>query len=124
MCMFHVAKGGNIQTIYNGSKSGLNDLIWALQITLPTADTMTHWVTAGSWLADNGYGEQFLNFSLHPDLQKFCGVDLIQFFPQLDDDKLCKIVGVWLRSAMGLKSSPYNLVQGALQGIEWLWKIQ
>ena len=25
------------------------------------------------------------------------------------------IVGVWLRSAMGLKSSPYNLVQGVLR---------
>ena len=39
---------------------------------------------AGSWLADNDYGERFLNFPLHPDLRKYCGVDLSQLFPDED----------------------------------------
>ena len=71
-------------------------------------------MTAGSWLADNDYGEFFLNFPLHPDLQKYCGVDLTQLFPNIGDADACMVVGVWLRYAMGLHSSPYNVIQGAL----------
>ena len=71
-------------------------------------------MTAGSWLADNDYGECFLNFPLHPDLRKYCGVDLSQLLPSIDDADACMVVGVWLRCAMGLRSSPYNVIQGAL----------
>ena len=72
---------------------------------------MVRWVVAGSWLADNGYGEQFLNFPPHPDLRKYCGIDLSQLFPDEDvegaDDL---VVGRWVRNAMGLSPSPYSSV--------------
>ena len=71
-------------------------------------------MTEGSWLADNDYGECFLNFPLHPYLQKYCGVDLTQLFPNINDADACMVVGVWLHCAMGLHSSPYNIIQGAL----------
>ena len=76
MYMFHVAKGDNIRMVYDRSKSGLNAAIYTPWFALPIAKSMTRWVTAGSWLADNNHGECFLNFPLHPNLQKYCGVDL------------------------------------------------
>ena len=76
MYMFHVAKGDDIRMVYDGSKSGLNAAIYAPWFALPRSELLTRWVTAGSWLADNDYRECFLNFPLHPDLQKYCGVDL------------------------------------------------
>ena len=67
MYMFHVPKGQDIRMVYDGSKSGLNDALWTPWFALPTIDSMARWVVAGSWLADNDYGEQFLNFPFHPD---------------------------------------------------------
>ena len=57
---------------------------------------MACWVIAGSWLADNDYGDMFLYFPLHPNLQTFCGVDLSQLFPVMTRDQTQKYVGVWL----------------------------
>ena len=66
-----------------------------------------------------------MNFPLHPDLRKYCGIDLSQLFPDKDvegaDDL---VVGRWMRNTMGLSPSPYSLVQssdqkrkrGSLQG--------
>jgi hypothetical protein len=84
MFMFHVQKGPNdIWLVYDRTKSGLNKLVYAPWFALPTIDSMSRWVITGAWLADNDYGEMFLNFSLHPDLRKYCGVDLSQLFPEL-----------------------------------------
>ena len=115
MYMFHVPKGEtDVRMVYDGSKSGLNASLWAPWFSLPTIDTMARWVIAGSWLADNDYGEQFLNFPLHPELQKYCGVDLTQLFPELTKPESQLVVGRWTRNAMGLRPSPYSSVQGAL----------
>lgn len=44
---------------------------------------MAHMVLVpGYGCADNDYGEMFLNFPLHKDLQKYCGVDLSQIFEE------------------------------------------
>ena len=75
---------------------------------------MSRWVIAGSWLADNNYGDIILIFPLHPDLQKFCGIDLSQHFSELTKDQAQMYVGVWLRNTMGLSPSPYASIQGAL----------
>ena len=84
MFMFHVPKGDlDVRMVYDGTKSGLNDALYAPWFALPTLDTMAQWVIAGTWLADNDYGDCFLNYPLHPDLQKFCGIDLSQLFPNL-----------------------------------------
>ena len=71
MHFFHVPKGlEDIWMVYNGTKSGLNDALFAPWFALPTADSMAQWVLPGCWLADNDLGDCFLNFPLHPDLQK------------------------------------------------------
>ena len=115
MFMFHVPKGeADIHMVYDGSKSGLNEALYSPWFLLPTVDSMIRWVVAGSWLADNDYGEQFLNFPLHPDLRKYCGIDLSQLFPNEDVDGADDlVVGCWMRNAMGLSPSPYSSVQGS-----------
>ena len=117
MFMFHVPKGEtDIRMVYDGTKSGLNDSLFSYWFALPTVNSMVRWVVAGSWLADNDYGEQFLNFPLHPDIRKLCGVDLSQLYPEQscgEEGKDSTVTGAWMRSAMGLKTSPYNAVQGS-----------
>ena len=76
-----------IWVIYDGYKSGLNDALRTPWFALLTIDSMARWVVAGSWHADNDYGERlFSEFSttIYPDLQKYCGVDLSQLFPDLE----------------------------------------
>ena len=95
MYMFHVPKGEkDIRMVYDGTKSGLNAALYAPWFALPTVDAMNRWVVAGSWLADNDYEDVFLNFPLHPELQKLCGVDLSQLFPELSKNKAQVVYGV------------------------------
>jgi hypothetical protein len=94
MFMFHVQKGPeDIRLVYNGTKSGLNESVYAPWFALPTIDSMSQWVIVGAWLADNDYGEMFLNFPLHPDLRRYCGVDLTQLFPELIKDGKDSVIG-------------------------------
>jgi len=54
MFMFHVPKGEkDIRMVYDGSKSGLNEALYAPWFSLPTIGTMVRWVVAGAWLVDN-----------------------------------------------------------------------
>ena len=113
MYMFHVPKGdADIKMVYNGTKSELNDSLFAPWFMLPTSDVMCRWTIAGSWLVDNNYGDQFLNFPLYPDLQKFCGINLSQLYPEMSRNEAQIYVRVWLQNAMGLKPSPYVSIQG------------
>ena len=112
--MFDVVKGSDICMVYDGFKSGLNDALWALWFTLSTINTMIRWTLADTWLADNNYGEMFLNFPMHPDLQKYCGIDVTQLYPDLQKEGGDLTVGSWLRCTMGVKSSPYICPQGGL----------
>ena len=72
MYIFDVAKGDDICTVYDGSKSGLKNSLWALWSALPTIDTMTCETLQGTWLANNDYGDTFLNFPMYKDLQWYC----------------------------------------------------
>ena len=116
MYMFHVPKGkSDIRMVYDATKSRLNESLFAPWFGLPTIDAITRWVICGSWLADSDYGDMFLNFKLHKTLQKFCGIDLTELFPNRSRDESQKVIGVWLRNAMGLRPSPYASIQGGLR---------
>jgi len=73
-------------------------------------------VDAGSYLGDIDIGDMFHNFILHEKVQMLAGIDLTPFFPEeLTKKKELKAIWLrWVRSAMGLKSSPYNSIQGIL----------
>jgi hypothetical protein len=89
-----VEKGeDDIRIVFNGTASGLNDVLSAPWFFLPATSTMTRTVDVNYWLGDNDFGEMFYNFWLHEDLQSLCGVDVTQLFPEeLDDRK-----SLWLR---------------------------
>jgi hypothetical protein len=72
-------------------------------------------VLPGYWCADNNYGEMFLNFPLHEDLQKYCGVDLSQIMDNKINVGAGPAVGVWTRNATGLRPTLYASVQGLLR---------
>ena len=101
--------------VYDVLKSGLNDSLQASWFALPKIDTMTWQTLTGTWLADNNYGDMFLNFLMHKDLQWYCGIDLTQLFPKLIEEGNDCVLICWLQNAMGLKLLPYHCVQGALR---------
>ena len=83
MNVFDVPKGdSDIRLVYNGTKSGLNDTLFAPWFPLPTIDSLLRSVDESTWCGDNDIGEQFHNFSLHPLLQPYCGNDLTGIFPE------------------------------------------
>mmetsp|Transcript_3766 Transcript_3766/g.5133 ORF Transcript_3766/g.5133 Transcript_3766/m.5133 type:complete len:353 (+) Transcript_3766:4123-5181(+) len=115
MHMFDVPKGENdVRMVYHGTKSGLNDTLWTPWFPLPTVEALVRSMTQGTWSGDNDFADQFLNFVLHAELQKYCGIDLSQLFPHDTDDQR-ELYAMWVRNAMGLKPSPYASVQLALR---------
>jgi hypothetical protein len=111
-----VEKGSDdIRMVYDGSASGLDDLLWAPWFHLPTLETLQRSVEPGTFMSDNDVEEMFLNFMLHEDLRKLCGVDFTLYYPEELAASTSKgIWERWQRCAMGLRPSPYQAVQGLL----------
>ena len=114
MFFFAVPKGEkDIRMVYDGTKSGLNEVLWAPWFPLPTVWDMLDSVEEGTWLCDNDVGEMFLNFVLHDSLRELCGIDVSQFWEESDEGSHTGTSGKnqkwlrWARNAMGLKCSPY-----------------
>ena len=118
---FSVDKGGcDIRMVYDASKSGLNDVLFAPWFALSTVNSMLRSMTPNTWSADNDFGEMFLNFWLHEDLQQYTGVDLTRLCPEETvSGGVTHLWEAWVRCAMGLTTSPYQAVQSA-QRIRWL----
>ncbi len=113
---FDVEKGSDdIRMVYDGSASGLNDLLGAPWFPLPTLDTLQRSIEPGTFMSDNDVGEMFLNFMLHEDLRKLCGVDFTLYYPEELESSASRVIWErWQRCAMGLRPSPYQAVQGLL----------
>jgi hypothetical protein len=102
---FAVPKGlDDIRMVYDATASGLNDCLWAPNFWLPSAKGLVECMDSNSWMGDLDMGEQFLNFPLHPDLQKFCGIDLRPFAPPGRQSTLWMR---WTHCMMELRPSPY-----------------
>lgn len=109
---FGVPKGDeDIQMVYDGTQSGLNDALWAPTFGLPTINSHLCGLEQDTYMCDNDLGEMFLNFQLDPSIQPYCGVDLTEAFPE--EASQGKIIWErWTRNLMGFKPSPYNSTQG------------
>ena len=70
------------QMVYDATKSGLNDAVFAPWFAMPTVNTLLRSTTAGSYMTDCDVGEMFLNFMLEPSVRPYAGVDLTQAFPE------------------------------------------
>jgi hypothetical protein len=116
---FEVPKGlTDIRMVYDGTKSGLNEMLWAPWFPLPTVDSLLRSVEPGTWTADNDVGEMFLNFILHESVQSLCGVDLTKYFPDGIPQNTKVLWERWTRRAMGLRPSPYQACQGMMWALE------
>jgi hypothetical protein len=115
MFFFAVAKGlTDVRMVYDGTKSGLNACMWAPWFPLPTVDDLLDVVEPGTYMADNDAGEMFLNFIMHEDLKKLCGIDLTAFLGGEAGIEGARNWWRWCRNAMGSLSSPYLSVQASL----------
>ena len=112
MFFYHVTKEKEgIRMVYDASKSGLNSSLYAPWFALPTINTFACWMIVGIWCVDNNYSDVFLKSSLHPDLHKFCGVDLTELFPKLNSNDCQMLVAAWVCNDMGLSPLPYCSIQ-------------
>jgi hypothetical protein len=102
---FAVRKGSDdIRMVYDATASGLNQCLWVPNFWLPSAEGLVETMTKDSWMGDLDMGEQFLNFPLHPKLQKYCGIDVRSLFhPRRKATYWLR----WTRCMMGLRPSPY-----------------
>ena len=120
--------------VYDFTKSGLNDHIWAPNFPLPTHEAVLRQMSHKSYLGDLDEGEQFLNFPLDPKLRPYAGVDLTPvvrldpagFAPlwsaQHSASNTCargiKCWKRWSVNPMGLSSSPYTTLRCSAWGEE------
>jgi hypothetical protein len=74
---FEAPKGlTDIRMVYDGTKSGINECLWAPWFPLSTIYSLLRSDAPCTWMADNGVGEMLLNFVLHESVQSLCRVDL------------------------------------------------
>jgi hypothetical protein len=98
--------------VYDATKSGLNDSLWAPSFGLPTMDSTLRSIDFNTYVGDLDLGEMFLNFKLHPFAQPYAGVDLTAYISK--DGGLGKegpntvCWERWSRCLMGFKPSPFN----------------
>lgn len=97
----------DIRLVYDATRCGLNESVWAPNFFIPSADTLARCLTEGSWLGDIDLGEFFLNFPLDPKVRPYAGVDLTHYSGQNRDLRWLR----WSRCLMGFKPSPYNSAQ-------------
>jgi hypothetical protein len=112
---FAVPKGENdIQLVYDGTDSGLNDALWSPSFWLPNSSSAVRLLSFYSFLFDSDIGECFLNFPNDPKIGPHCGVDLTPFKgclktrPEYTSSVLWEC---WARCFMGCKPSPYIAVR-------------
>jgi hypothetical protein len=111
---FSVVKGeDDIRMVYNGTSSGLNDVLWVPSFPLPTVESLLRAVHPNTWMADTDLGEMFLNFVLHESLRELAGVD-VTHYREAEESQEGLCWERWSRCAMGLKPSPYQTTQAML----------
>ncbi|KAL7579543.1 hypothetical protein ACA910_007918 [Epithemia clementina (nom. ined.)] len=110
MNYFAVLKGDtDVRMVYDGTKSGLNECLYAPWFFLPDLDALARTLDKGFWCIDNDYGEMFLNFWLHPELEQYSGMDLTPLYRRRHDGSLW--IETWSRCLMGQSPSPFVTTQ-------------
>ena len=65
-----------IRVVYDATKCGLNEAVWAPNFYLPTIDTSLRIVEFTSWFGDLDFEEFYLNYYLDPKIRAYTGVDM------------------------------------------------
>jgi len=115
--MFAVLKGlDDIRMVYNGTSSGLNDVLWAAHFGLPIVQYTLRSLLPGYHQCDMDVGEMFLNFPLHKDIRPYAGVDITHMRGNGTKEQDWEVGRMtkwerWARNFMGLTDSPYRSLQ-------------
>jgi hypothetical protein len=104
----------DIRMVYDATRCGLNDVVWAPNFYIPLVDAMLNVLDANSWMGDIDLGEMFLNFPLDVKIRPLVGVDLSPYFGTGDKP----VWERWSRCLMGFKPSPYNACRTFMWGEE------
>jgi hypothetical protein len=104
---FDVPKAGgtDIRLVYDASKCGLNDCVWAPNYFQASPDSLFNLLEPRTFMGDLDLGEFFLNFPLDHRIRPYAGVDLTPYYGQ---EKSGLVWERWGRCLMGFKPSPYN----------------
>jgi len=115
--MFAVPKGeADIRMVYNGTSSGLNDVIFAPHFGLPTTANTFRSLLLGYYQADLDVAEMFLCFPLGMELRPYAGVDVTLIrtrgaaAAKWEVERM-RLWERWARNFMGLRDSPYRSLQ-------------
>jgi len=107
---FSVQKGeSDIRMVFDGTKSGLNPIVWTPSFFLPTAQSLARLLQPNTFQLDMDVGEMFHNFPLRRSARELCGVNLTNF-----DDlglSLDERQQRWTRLWFGFTSSPHGAVR-------------
>jgi hypothetical protein len=104
----------DVQMVYSGTSSGLNDVCWAPPFWLPTADTAIRQLGFHDHCMDLDMGEIFLNFILPDVLRPYTGVNMAavrSLLEALDGQDPVAKAEAWARLFMGFKGSPFNAIR-------------
>jgi hypothetical protein len=113
MTYFTIPKGeGDVRLVFDGTKSGLNNVLWVPSFALPSVNSLLAAHEPGTWMADIDVAEQFYDFLLNPNIRPYCGIDLGPYYPELTTWEM------WYRCMMGIKTSPYGCIRMDLLGDE------
>ena len=116
---FAVPKAGtDIRLVYDATKCGLNDALWAPNFFLPTVDSILRNASETSWFGDIDLGEMFLNYHLDLDLQPYAGIDVTELDKTNTFRKMIRVFERWTRTLMGFKPCPYICTQTFAWGEE------
>ena len=107
--MFSVPKGiSDIRMVYDGTKSGLNDCLFAPHFSLPVMAHTLRSLLKGYYGADLDVGEMFLNWWLGTELRPYAGVDVTHVREAGETGRTWER---WVRNFMGLRDSPFRSLQ-------------
>ena len=97
----------DIRVVYDATKCGLNDAVWAPNFFLPTVDSILRNACSFTWFGDIDLGEMFLNYFLDEELRPYAGIDVTE----LEDGAEGRVFEQWVRTLMGFRCSPYIATQ-------------
>ena len=108
---FGVSKGeDDIRLVYDGTSSGLNQLVWSLSFFLAMSTSLARSIIVNTYQMDLDVGEMFLNYMLHKMLRPYCGFNLASFKNEIRNfTKSTRFR--WNRLWIGFRPSPYLAVR-------------
>ena len=106
---FAVPKGtSDIRVVYDGTKSGLTEAVWAPNFFMPSLESLLLYTSASTWFSDMDLGEMFLNYAMDPAMRPYSGVDVSLIVDRKNQGREWM---QWGRTFMGFRSSPYIAVK-------------